>query len=150
MDPRQTIQSFVEAMTSLMALMRNEIDLVKARQYEELPKLQGKKAQLAKVYEINQAKFQADPAIVNARSTDEKGDLRQLFKAFRETLSDNMLALRAAHDAADRVVKLIIRAVKKQRGMEDGRQGYGRPSKGGYPMRQAPRPVVSFALNQET
>lgn len=151
MDPRQTIQAFVETMTGLMAIMRNEIDLLAARQYDELPKLQARKSQLAKVYEINQAKLRADPSLVECLSAEERGDLRQLFKAFRETLSDNMLALRAAHDAADRVVKLIISAVKKQRGISDAPQGYGNPKrKGAYPNRAAPQPVVSFAFNQET
>ena len=50
-------------------------------------------------------------AIVASLSAEERGDLRRLYATFRGTLSENMLTLKSAHDAADRVVKMIISGV---------------------------------------
>ncbi len=106
MNPRDVVKMFVESMTQLMAVMRHEIELVKAREFAKLEDVQRRKLQLAKNYDENQTRLRKNLAVLDALSAEERGDLRKLYATFRETLSDNMLALKSAHDAADRVIKM--------------------------------------------
>lgn len=117
METRDMIQQFVETMTQLMALMQREIDLVKQKSFGEIEKMQRQKAQLSKAYQAGQTRLQQDISVLNALNGEERSELRDLYARFRETLVENMLALKAAQDATDRVVKMIIGGVKKARGI---------------------------------
>ncbi|NQW12137.1 MAG: hypothetical protein HQ481_19910 [Alphaproteobacteria bacterium] len=117
MDARDMIRHFVESMTQLMAVMQREIDLVKQKSFHEIEKLQRHKSQLSKAYETHQARLHQDISVLGALDADERSELRELYARFRETLSENMLALKATQDATDRVIKMIIGGVKKARGI---------------------------------
>ncbi len=119
MSEVRSLEGFVEVMSSLMALMRHEIDLIKERRIGEIGALQSRKGRMTKAYEDHQRAIQKNPALLDALSEDERSDLRALYKRFRETLSDNMVAIRATQQATDRVVKSIITAVKHKRGLPD-------------------------------
>ena len=56
--------------------------------------------------------------------------MRDLYQRFRCALSDNMLALRSSHDAAERVVSLIMESVRKQRGIDAEAPSFGKPRTG--------------------
>ena len=43
---------------------------------------------------------------------------RKLYKKFRGVLSENMIVLRGSHDATENVIKIVIDAVKKERGIQ--------------------------------
>lgn len=123
MDPRELIQHFVESMTQLMALMRQETELVRNKKYDQVERIQRHKVKLTKSFEGHQKALQKDLSVVEQLSSEERSELRSLYQAFRETLSENMLALKAAQDATDRVVKMIIGGVRKSRGLpEEGAQ----------------------------
>lgn len=130
MNPRDVVRLFVESMTQLMALMRHEIELVQARDFTKLEEIQRHKLQLAKSYEEHQTRLRKTPSALGSLSAEERGDLRKLYAAFRETLSENMLALKSAHDAADRVVKMIIAGVRKARGVNGPAVNPGKPVRG--------------------
>lgn len=119
MEPRDLIQHFVESMIQLMALMRQEIELVHNKHYEQVERIQRHKVKLTKAFEIHQTALRKDMGVVNALSEGERSELRALYQAFRDTLSENMLALKAAQDATDRVVKMIISGVRKSRGLPE-------------------------------
>ncbi len=130
MNSRDVVKLFVESMTQLMAVMRHEIDLVKAREFAKLEDVQRRKVQLAKTYDEHQNKLRKNLSVLDALSAEERGDLRKLYAAFRETLSENMLALKSAHDAADRVVKMVINGVKKARGVTGPAVNTSKPVRG--------------------
>lgn len=130
MNPRDIVKQFVESMTQLMAVMRHEIELIRTRDFAKLEDVQRRKLLLAKSYEENQATLRKNPTVLNSLSGEERSDLRQLYSAFRETLSDNMLALKSAHDAADRVIKMVISGVKKARGVSGPDVTPGKPVRG--------------------
>jgi len=130
MNSRDVVQLFVESMTQLMAVMRHEIELVKAREFGRLEDVQRRKAQLAKTYEEHQTRLRKNLSVLDALSAEERGDLRKLYAAFRETLSENMLALKSAHDAADRMVKMVINGVKKARGVTGPAVNTSKPVRG--------------------
>lgn len=130
MNPRDVVQLFVESMTQLMAVMKHEVQLVRERQFDRLEELQRQKLQLARSYEQSQAQVRKNQAVLNALSAEERGDLRRLYAAFREALSENMLALKAAHDTADRVVKMIVSGVRKSRGVTGPAVKPGKPVRG--------------------
>ncbi|MCR9072067.1 MAG: hypothetical protein NXI18_10135 [Alphaproteobacteria bacterium] len=119
MDPRELIQHFVESMTQLMALMRQETDLVREKNFDQVERIQRHKARLTQAFESYQTSIQKDLSVVENLSTEERGELRALYQAFRETLSENMLALKAAQDAANKVVNMIIGGVRKSRGLPE-------------------------------
>ncbi len=130
MNPRDAVKLFVESMTQLMAVMRHEIELVRAREFAKLEDVQRRKLQLARSYEEHQARMRKDMTVIEALSVEERGDLRRLYAAFRETLSENMLTLKSAHDAADRVVKMIISGLKEARGVSGPAVKPGKPVRG--------------------
>jgi hypothetical protein len=130
MTPRDMVKLFVETMTQLMAVMRHEIELVDAREFAKLEDLQRRKTQLASSYTEHQTRLRKNLGILDALSASERADLRSLYAAFRETLSANMLALKSAHDAADRVVKMIISGVKSARGVNGPDVKPGKPVRG--------------------
>lgn len=130
MNPRDVIQLFVESMTQLMAVMKHEVQLVRAREFAKLEDVQRRKLQLAKSYEEHQTQLRKNLSALESLSGEERSDLRKLYAAFREALSDNMLALKSAHDAADRVVKMIVSGVRKSRGVTGPDVKPGKPVRG--------------------
>lgn len=130
MNPRDIVQVFVESMTQLMAVMKHEVKLVRAREFAGLEDVQRHKLQLAKSYEESQTRLRKNLAVLDTLSGEERGDLRKLYAAFRETLSENMLALKAAHDTADRVVKMIVSGVRQTRGVNGPDIKPGKPVRG--------------------
>jgi len=130
MNPRDVVKLFVESMTQLMAVMRHEIDLVKSREFAKLEDVQRRKLQLAKTYEEHQAHLRKNISALDSLTGEERADLRRLYTVFRETLSENMLALKSAHDAADRVVKMVIDGLKKARGVTGPDVKPGKPVRG--------------------
>lgn len=117
MNPRDLIQHFVESMTQLMALMRQETDLVRNKNFDQVERIQRHKAKLTQAFETHQTNIRKDLSVVENLSDEERGELRELYQAFRETLSENMLALKAAQDATNKVVSMIIGGVRKSRGL---------------------------------
>jgi flagellar biosynthesis/type III secretory pathway chaperone len=149
MATRDIVEQFVDTMTQLMTLMRREIDVLKARDYRKLEEIQQHKTTMGKAYDQCQTELRKDTSVLAALSDDERGELRQLYARFREALSENMLALKAAQDATDRAVKMIIDGVKKARGV----QGQT-PSSPGKPIRgygaYTSNTPGSFAINRTT
>ena len=135
MDPRELIQHFVESMTQLMALMRQEIELVRSKNYDQVERIQRHKVKLTQAFEGHQRALQKDLSVVQILSEEERSELRSLYQAFRETLSENMLALKAAQDATSKMVDLIISSVRKARGIPetgDQRRGSNTAKQRGY------------------
>ena len=104
-NPHQTIEMFTGTMEDLMAVMSYEITLVKARRYSELKQVQRKKNRLSESYQHQQTVLQENPDLLATLAPEERDGLRQKFAQFREILADNMLAIRAAHDATEKVSK---------------------------------------------
>ncbi|EDP65293.1 hypothetical protein BAL199_02064 [alpha proteobacterium BAL199] len=130
MNPRDLIQLFVESMAQLTAVMRHEIELIRGREFTKLEDVQRRKAQIAKGYHDHQTRLRKNLAALDALSDEERTDLRKLYASFRETLSENMIALKSAHDATDRVVKMVISGVKKARGVTGPDVRPGKPVRG--------------------
>ncbi|WP_420566472.1 hypothetical protein [Thalassobaculum sp.] len=138
MEPRELIQHFVESMTQLMALMRQETELVRNKQYDQVERIQRHKVKLSQAFETHQRAIKQNLSAVETLSAEERSELRSLYQVFRETLSENMLALKAAQDATDKMVNLIISGVRKARGLPDtapvqtGRKAATRRGYGAY------------------
>ncbi len=117
MEQGKIVEAFVESMSQLMGILQMETDILNTQVYEGIDKLQARKLQLTKYYLDAQNKVQESPSVITHLNDTERADLRVLYKKFRNTLSENMLTLRGSYDATDRVVNLVIDAVKKQRGL---------------------------------
>ena len=133
MDTRATLEAFVETMSALMAVLGEETELLKEKRLKDMRTIQNRKSQLSREYAQHQETVYRNPALLRTLSEGERSDLRALYKRVRTILSDNMLALRAAHDSTDRVIKVFVETVRKKRGIPEnppprgmrGREGYG-------------------------
>jgi hypothetical protein len=130
MDAKQIVLAFAESMTGLMEILIQENEIVQSRKYSELAPLQSRKAQLAKGYEEAQRLIEGNLEVLDVLDPEERSNLRKLYKRFRDVLATNMLSLRGAHDATDRIIKLIIDAVKEQRGVKTAPSAFGHRAKG--------------------
>jgi hypothetical protein len=148
MDARQIVSTFAASMSGLMEILLEENNVLKSRKFTDLAGLQSRKSQLAKGYAEAQRCIEGEPDALDALSSEERTDLRKLYKRFRDVLAENMLAIRGAHDATDRVVKLIIEAVKEQRGVKTAPSAFGARGNGyaAYSNHQ----TASIALSTET
>ena len=117
MEQKKIVETFVESMSQLMEILQTETDILNTQVYEGIDTLQTRKVQLTKHYLEAQDKMQASPDAITQLNDTERANLKVLYKKFRNTLSENMLTLRGSYDATDRVVNLVIEAVKKQRGV---------------------------------
>ena len=117
-EPRLVIENFVDTMTQLMELLTAETNILNNNNYNELGSVQTRKLHLSKAYEDAQRKLQEQQNSLDCLSEDERQDLRDLYKQFRGVLSENMIVLRGSHDATERVIELVIDAVKKERGSQ--------------------------------
>ena len=149
MEQRRIVEAFVESMSQLMEILQMETDILNTQIYEGIDTLQARKVQLTKSYLEAQNKMQASPDVITCINDTERADLRVLYKKFRNTLSENMLTLRGSYDATDRVVNLVIEAVKKQRGVtrKNIEAFAARPQ--GYAAYSAPE-SANAALNTQT
>ena len=117
-EPRIVIENFVDTMTQLMELLTAETNILNNNNYNELEPIQTRKLHLSKAYEDAQRKLQEQQNSLDCLNEDERQDLRDLYKKFRGVLSENMIVLRGSHDATERVIELVIDAVKKERGSQ--------------------------------
>ena len=117
-EPRLVIENFVDTMTQLMELLTAETNILNNNNYNELEPIQTRKLHLSKAYEDAQRKLQEQQNSLDCLNEDERRDLRDLYKKFRGVLSENMIVLRGSHDATERVIELVIDAVKKERGSQ--------------------------------
>ena len=117
-EPRLVIENFVDTMTQLMELLTAETNILNNNNYNELEPIQTRKLHLSKAYEDAQRKLQEQQNSLDCLNEDERQDLRDLYKKFRGVLSENMIVLRGSHDATERVIELVIDAVKKERGTQ--------------------------------
>src|SRR3546814_13486125 len=109
------------------------VQLVRAREFAKLEDLQRRKLLLAKSYDEHQTRLRKNLSALDSLSGEERGDLRKLYAAFREILSENMLALKSAHDAADRVVQMLVSGVRQTRGVSGPEAKTGTPVHGYAP-----------------
>src|SRR3546814_19399903 len=87
MNSRDVVQGFVESMTQLMAVMKHEVQLVRAREFAKLEDLQRRKLLLAKSYDEHQTRQRKNQSALDSLSGEERGDLCKLSEDFRESLS---------------------------------------------------------------
>ncbi|MEQ8332926.1 hypothetical protein [Nisaea sp.] len=142
------VEAFRESMIGLMKLLNEETALLKKREFKTLDKLQARKRQLSITYDKHQTAMRNHPEVLDDVPDDERAELRDLYQRFRCALSDNMLALRSSHDAAERVVSLIMESVRKQRGINADTPTFGKTRTGyaAYAPLAQPTAAVSKSL----
>jgi hypothetical protein len=148
MEQRQIIEHFADSMNNLMNLLQDETNLLNTHIYKELDSLQMRKVQLTKSYLNAQENLQNSPGSLACLKEEERTDLKVLYKKFRNVLSENMLTLRGSYDATERVVNIVIEAVKKQRGVSTNSEAFSsRPQ--GYAAYSILK-TANMALNTQT
>lgn len=139
------VEAFRESMIGLMKLLNEETALLKKREFKTLDKLQARKRQLSLSFDKHQTEVRAHPEVLDDVPDDDRTELRELYQRFRCTLSDNMLALRSSHDAAERVVSLIMESVRKQRGIDADAPTFGKTRTGYAAYAPLAQPMVAVS-----
>ena len=84
--------------------------------------------------------MQENPDLLATLAPEERDGLRQKFAQFREILADNMLAIRAAHDATEKVIQAVVTDIKKRHGIGDESGSIYKPRRGYAAYTAAPPP----------
>jgi len=127
-------------MRRLVAVMEQEIDLLRGMKSPELKDLQSDKLTLANAYQAR-VKVLRDGG--QTLESTLRTEFSQAAQSFQDTLLRNHQALNAAKATTDRVLQAIVREVEKQRGQQGGysANGQSEPGTGG-------QRAVSVAIDQ--
>ena len=147
MPNHSVVEAFQESMIGLMKLLNEETALLKKREFKTLDKLQARKRQLSLAFDKYQTTVRSHPEMLDEIPENKRTELRDLYQRFRYTLSDNMLALRSSHDAAERVVSLIMKSVRKQRGIDADAPAFGKTRTGYAAYAPLAQPVAFVSKN---
>ncbi len=98
----------------LAELMSEENELLRAMRPEEIAKLQESKENLSRAYEERIRRVAAEPDHVRRLDAETKETLRRSTERLNEAVTRNRIALKAAKEANERLIRAIVNAVQEQ------------------------------------
>ncbi len=113
MDASARVNDLIVVATRLIAVMEQEIDVLREMKIGEIRDLQPEKDQLVNTLIEHSRIFDHEPGQLAAVPQAFRQDLHRTMQRFRAAVSDSERALRAAHEANGRVVKAIVDAVTR-------------------------------------
>ncbi len=138
---RQLIARFDSIMTSLLQLLEEETEIVRAGLVSEVPRLEVKKSELARLYLADAALVRAHCAFMAVAVPSEFVALRQRHETFHALLQINLAVLATAHAVSEG----IIRGVASSLARKAAPQTYGMSGRATAP---APTAVPPVALSR--
>jgi hypothetical protein len=109
------------AVTSrLIDLMGREIELLRSMRPREIETIQADKAGLARIYLEHVTQLQSEPSRLNAVESIVRDELCRVTERFEEAVTENARALRAASEANNRLIKVIIEAAEQAQPQHSG------------------------------
>jgi len=136
------IEDLTMVTEQLIVLMDQETSLLHERRHEDIRGLQVEKAQLAHAYEGHLRGLRERPENIQNVSPSLLDRLKTSNIAFQKATQSNALALKAAMEANNHVLRAVAKAVADSNANGDGYERSGKTSgKSG--------PGVSVTLDQE-
>lgn len=125
MDAETRVDALIEVMGRLTELLDRESESVIGLRARELESMLVTKQHLADAYEQAARGLLDDPEARDALPAEIRERLTNAASFFSRALNANALALKAAKDANQRVVDMIVEAVNQQRRQSAGYAALG-------------------------
>jgi flagellar biosynthesis/type III secretory pathway chaperone len=138
MNPNARAHELIGVSESLIHVMTQEIELLKAGKVSEIEPLQEQKQSLAGLYETHLRSVAAEPGAFADIEPAIRDDLEQAAVRFQTTAAENANAVRAAMDVNAQLVKVIADSVIRSAPSASGYTKTGAIPTG--PARNAPPP----------
>ncbi|MCK6453891.1 MAG: hypothetical protein L6R19_24000 [Alphaproteobacteria bacterium] len=136
------VDDLIETSARLIELMEQETLLLKAMKASEIGKGQAEKDRLARSFEAKLRQLAGDAPAMAALAPALRQELGGAMGRFRATMRANELALRAAREANERVVRAILDAAQSQAAPAHAYSASGKLGAATAGDRQAPAPVA--------
>ena len=98
----------------LAELMSEENELLRAMRPGEIAGLQESKANLSRAYEERMRRLAVEPDHVRRLDPETKATLRRATERLNRAVARNRIALKAAKEANERLIRAIVNAVQEQ------------------------------------
>jgi flagellar biosynthesis/type III secretory pathway chaperone len=121
-DLRPSAEGLIDIASRLIAVLERETTLLREMKAGEIGALQPEKTRLIAAYEERSRGLNAHGEALGFLEEAVREELRETIARFNDSAKDNALALRAAHQANERLMQAIVEALNRQR---DRSEGYG-------------------------
>ena len=111
MNPNARAQELITVSQSLIQVMTEEIETLKAGKVAEIESMQTQKSALTGVYESHMRGAAEDPGAFGAVEPEIRDRLAEVTTRFQSVAAENAIAVRAALDMNARLVQVIADAV---------------------------------------
>lgn len=112
---RNQIGLLIDLTGRLTAIMSQEIELLRAMRASDIGALQEEKVKLATAYASVFQAVRKTPSVVKNAAPQLREALKQATARLKATLDDNLLAVQAAKDVNERLIRAISDAVTQTR-----------------------------------
>lgn len=135
-DLSATADGLVTIASRLIALMEKETALLHAMKPRAIAELQEEKQRLVRAYEDRSRAIASHHEALKTLDQAARDELNRTILRFEAAVRDNATALRAAHDANERVLLAIVEVIERQRsrtgtyGADGSRAGNGTGNRG--------------------
>lgn len=111
MDNTQLVNDLVTITSRLIAVMSTEVDKLHNHDIKGVEALQAEKSGLARAYETLIRELRKHPDLLKNIAPALRDEVVAIAKTFQRLLVENEVALRAAKDVNNRVLKAVAEAV---------------------------------------
>jgi hypothetical protein len=132
------IARLAEAMTSLLEVLEEETQFVRAGRISEIARIEPKKSELARRYVADAGAVRANALYLARETPREFDDLRRRHEQFRAVLQINLAVLATAHAVSEG----IIRGAASELARKASPQSYGVSGRATAPGAKACPPVA--------
>ncbi len=108
------VNGLIAVASRLVRLLELETSLLRDMRPGAIRELQEEKMRLVRGYESMASEIRDDPARLAAISEVARAELRDAVSQFEKSAEDNALALAAAQDANERLLKAIVQAATEK------------------------------------
>jgi hypothetical protein len=138
-EAEQLMAHFVAVMDKLIAIVKQETELVRAGHVGKAAELEAAKSELARSYVADTLRLKASqPRLARLVPADRLGALRKRHDSFRSLLQINSTVLATAHAVSEG----IVRGVSGEMARKSAPQTYGVTGRANMPSRNAAAPLA--------
>jgi uncharacterized membrane protein YgcG len=151
MDALEQVTVLMTLMRRLTQVMDHERTILRGMRLDALREAQHEKGLLAEAYEIELRRLRGRPELVQELDPAIRAELFEAMRAFQERLRVNRIALEAAREVVEKVVRTIGDSLREANGVRGYTSGGGGTRGGGAGGGDSSGrgQVVSLALNRE-
>ena len=139
-EAAELVRHYGEIMDTLLQLIEEETDLVRAGKLREAAKLEAHKSELARLYITNTQRLQANKDYLAAAVPQLLATLRARHDTFRSLLQINLTVLATAHAVSEGIMRGVSEEVTRQTSL----QTYGASGRANVPPPRTSQPLTVY------